>query len=232
MKSKLRRNLVSIALLLATLILQPATAFGQGSAFTYQGFLTLNGTPANAANDFIFALFNASSGGAQAGSTVQTNGVGVTNGLFTVALDFGSAPFDGTALWLQIATRPAGAAAFTNVVPRQPIAATPYATFAGGVNAAGISNGSITASKLATGAAASNLQASGQSIVPSGGVILASNSSDASLVGAGYQSFGKVEIGVGWQQKSSAPLAGRYSATAVWTGNEMIVWGGFGGTAA
>ena len=120
-------------------------AMAQGTAFTYQGFLTARGVPATASNDFTFALFNAASGGAQSGSTVQTDGVVMSNGLFTVSLDFGSAPFDGTALWLQIATRPAGSSTFTNLTPRQLIAATPYAVRAGNATTF---TGSVAASQL------------------------------------------------------------------------------------
>jgi hypothetical protein len=58
--------------------------------------------------------------------------LGITNGLFTVALDFGSEPFDGSARWVQIAVRPGSSTgAYTNVVPRQQITSSPYAISAG-----------------------------------------------------------------------------------------------------
>ncbi|MBI3882235.1 MAG: hypothetical protein HY301_19525 [Verrucomicrobia bacterium] len=114
----------------------------QSTAFTYQGFLTVNGAPANAANDFTFKLFNAPAGGSQSGPTVQTNGIGVTNGMFAAWLDFGGAAFNGADLWLEIATRPTGAAAFTNLTPRQPITTTPYAIRAASAGGA-ISNAQL-----------------------------------------------------------------------------------------
>ncbi len=101
-----------------------------GTGFTYQGKLTDSGAPANGTYDFEFKLYNALSGGSQVGSTVATGDVTVTNGLFTVQLDFGNV-FNGTALYLNIGVRPgASTGAYTALVPRQPLSATPYAIYA------------------------------------------------------------------------------------------------------
>lgn len=98
-----------------------------GTAFTYQGHLADNGNPASGTYDFQFELFNALSGGSQAGGTVTKDDVAVSDGRFTVELDFGSV-FDGTALWLAIGVRPgASTDPFTALIPRQPITAVPYA---------------------------------------------------------------------------------------------------------
>jgi hypothetical protein len=107
----------------------PLTA--QGTAFTYQGRLTDGGNPANATYDIRFILWDSDAGGAQVGSTVTKDDVVVTNGLFTVSLDFGANAFDGNARWLEIAAR-AGTSTGTFVVlsPRQPITSAPYAIFA------------------------------------------------------------------------------------------------------
>ena len=69
-------------------------ANGQGAAFTYQGQLTRDGSPADGQYDFTFSLFGASSGGTPMLTPVTTNTV-VTNGLFTVTLDFGAGVFGG-----------------------------------------------------------------------------------------------------------------------------------------
>src|SRR5207247_10985357 len=54
--------------------------------------------------------------------------VGVTNGLFTTPLNFGSAPFNGADRWLEIAVRNYGNTnAYTLLSPLQPIASVPYA---------------------------------------------------------------------------------------------------------
>jgi hypothetical protein len=48
--------------------------------------------------------------------------------VFTVALDFGPAAFNGDTRWLEIAVRTNGlAGAFTALTPRQPLSSTPYA---------------------------------------------------------------------------------------------------------
>ena len=100
-----------------------------GTGFTYQGKLSDGSGPATGVYDLRFAIYDAGTVGNQLGSTVTLAGTPVTNGLFTVTLDFG-AVFDGNARWLDIAVRPAGGAAFTNLVPRQGLSAAPYATYA------------------------------------------------------------------------------------------------------
>jgi microcystin-dependent protein len=55
----------------------------------------------------------------------------VTNGLFTVVLDFGGDVFDGGARYLEIALRPLGSAnPYVPIAPRQSITPTPYALHA------------------------------------------------------------------------------------------------------
>jgi hypothetical protein len=102
--------------------------FGQGTAFLYQGQLTSNGAPANGSYDLTFALCNA---GGPAGNTLTNAATAVSNGLFSVALDFGPGVFNGSNLWLQIGVRPNGGGDFTPLSPRQPILAAPYAVMAG-----------------------------------------------------------------------------------------------------
>jgi len=101
-----------------------------GTAFTYQGRLLDGGSPANGEYDFQFALYDAASGGTQVGSIVTVEDVTVTDGYFTVELDFGDV-FDGTALWLEVGVRPGGSTgAYTTLSPRQPLTAAPYAHYA------------------------------------------------------------------------------------------------------
>jgi hypothetical protein len=79
-----------------------------GTAFTYQGKLSSGTNAANGLYDLSFAVFDAASGGMQNGSTLSTNGLPVTNGLFTATLDFGSV-FDGEARWLAVWVKTNGA---------------------------------------------------------------------------------------------------------------------------
>src|SRR5438445_77077 len=144
----------------------PALLQAQTTAFTYQGFLTDQGAPANGVYDLEFRVFDALSGGGQQGGTVTADDVGVTNGLFTAMLDFGSAPFSGGAnRWLNVAVRPgASAGAYTNVAPRQPITATPYALTAGNVTgtvAASQLSGTIQSANIGAGTITSTMLADG-----------------------------------------------------------------------
>jgi hypothetical protein len=101
-----------------------------GNAFTYQGYLKDGSNPANGEYDFRFILYNALIGGSQVGSAVTKDNVTVTNGLFSVALDFGSV-FDGTGLWLEVGVRPGSStSSYAILDPRQELTPAPYALYA------------------------------------------------------------------------------------------------------
>lgn len=102
-----------------------------GTEFTYQGELQDGGNPADGVYDFEFTLYDAASGGAQIGSTVIRDDVTVSDGRFTVQLDFGSDVFSGDARWLEIRVKADSAGSYTLLTPRQPLTPTPYAQFAG-----------------------------------------------------------------------------------------------------
>lgn len=103
----------------------PKVAVGTG--FTYQGRLKDGANPANGQYDLQFKLYDALSGGTQVGSTFTQLNQTVTDGLFTVQLDFGANAFGGDARWLEIAVRSAGGGSYTTLTPRQPLTAVPYA---------------------------------------------------------------------------------------------------------
>jgi len=129
-----------LLLVLAALFSLSSVSRAQVTAFTYQGVLNSDGFPVTAPTDLTFALFTADTGGSQVGPALTNASVAVSNGLFVVTLDFGVDVFTGPARWLAIAVRPGGSEGdYTNLAPRQPITATPYAIFASGANAAGIS---------------------------------------------------------------------------------------------
>lgn len=109
--------------------IEAATALGTG--FTYQGRLTDAGSPANGSYDLRFILYDAETAGSAVGSTVTKEDVAVSNGLFSVDLDFGAAAFNGDARWVEIAVRPGSSTGSHTVLsPRQPISPAPYALFA------------------------------------------------------------------------------------------------------
>ncbi|HEX8338177.1 MAG TPA: tail fiber domain-containing protein [Pyrinomonadaceae bacterium] len=110
-------------------------AMGQTTNFTYQGRLSDGSTLANGTYDMKFTLYDALTGGSVQGSpstvTLDSTGVTVVNGVFTVTLDFGSAAFNGNDRYLEISVRAHSAdpnsPAYTTLSPRQQITSTPYA---------------------------------------------------------------------------------------------------------
>ncbi len=114
-----------------------------GSAFSYQGRLTDNGgTPQSGSFDFRFSLYDASIAGTPVSTTVSSANVTVTNGVFTVMLDFGSSAFDGSQRWLEIEVRASGGGVYTTLSPRQEVKAVPYSLQ--------VAAGAIGANQLAT----------------------------------------------------------------------------------
>lgn len=154
----------ALAALGLVLVLSAPVAWGQGSAFTYQGRLADQSGGASGLYDFSVTLYDAPTAGTSVGSTLSFAGVPVTNGLFTVRCDFGSDAFSGPARWLELRVRSNATGAFVTLSPRQALTATPYATFAGGVQAAGI-RGVIPAGSAgvvaAVNGAATNLTVAG-----------------------------------------------------------------------
>jgi hypothetical protein len=144
MKSTTRTcNAAVVALLLSfagNLVASPL-----GSAFSYQGRLNDGANPANGLYDLQFAAFDASTNGTQFGSTLISLGTAVSNGLFTVTLDFGAGVFTGASRWLAISVRTNGGGAFVTLTPLQPILPAPYAIMA---NTASNLIGTVSAASL------------------------------------------------------------------------------------
>ena len=189
-------KLAAILLLLSTLNLPLSTLHAQTTAFTYQGRLNDGTGPANGTYHLRFALFDALTVGNQVGSPLTNAPVNVSNGLFTVALDFG-ANFTGAGRWLEIGVRTNGGGAFTSLIPRQPITATPYAITAGnlsgalaGTSLSGTYSSPVTLNNVANNFAGSgaNLTALNASQLASGTVSDARLSPNVSLLGASIES--------------------------------------------
>jgi len=137
-------------LLLIAFNFKLATTYAQSTAFSYQGRLNNASGPATGTYDLTFTLFNTNAGGTLISGPVTNSSVGVSNGLFTVAVDFGSAPFTlGQRLWLEVGARTNGAATFATLAPRQAVLSTPIATYAQSVDAASLI-GQVTDANLAT----------------------------------------------------------------------------------
>src|SRR3989440_8259922 len=132
----LYKNSLAVAVIALAFLFAAASAFAQTSSFTYQGRLTDGGSAANGNYDVQFALFDSLSGWTQIGSTQTLNTVAVSNGIFTVGLDFGASSFTGANRFLEISARASGAGSFTLLTPRQPVTATPYAVRSANASAA------------------------------------------------------------------------------------------------
>lgn len=120
------------------------------SSFTHSGVLTENGSPANGLFDLEFTLHASETDPDPVGdpSMLLLTGVPVTNGLFTVALDFGPDVFNGEMLWLEIRLGPSGGGgALTLLTPRQAVRTVPQTTFARRAGAAVTAQSAVTAGR-------------------------------------------------------------------------------------
>ncbi len=119
----------ALLLLLSTLNSQLPTC-AQGTAFTYQGRLSDGGNPAHGTYDFRFQLASDPLGNNYIGSAVLTNGVPVSDGLFTASLNFGATPFNGSNYWLEVDVRTNGGGGYSALAPLQALTPVPYALYA------------------------------------------------------------------------------------------------------
>jgi hypothetical protein len=187
-----------LLVLVLTFGLQSSITDAQGTAFTYQGRLNSGNAPANGSYDLAFTLYPTNITGSATAAPVTNSAVSVTNGLFTTLVDFGNA-FSGTSYWLEIAVSTNDANTFTTLAPRQQLTPTPYAIYAEGANAAGLT-GTIASANFANGSITSNLLAGGSVGVPQ----LTTNIGVWTQVGTNlFYTSGNVSIGT---LLSQAPL--------------------------
>jgi hypothetical protein len=168
MKSKL----ISLLLIVLALFAERPFAAPLGPAFTYQGRLNDGPNPANAIYDLRFTIYDAPLGGSTVAGPITNSPVAMTNGLFTVTLDFGVGVFGGEARWLEIGVRTNGSPAdFVPLTLRQALTATPYAHYAALAGIASSAGTATTATSVSAGAVDS--------------VALAAGAVDASKIAAG-----------------------------------------------
>ena len=204
------------------------SAFAQGTSFTYQGRLLDHGSPPTGSYDLTFALRDALTGGTQVGGSQTNFGASVSNGLFTVSLNFGTSPFDGSARWLEIGVRSNGTSgAFSVLSPRQALTATPYALFSAG-SPATVNNQAT--GLYATVAGGLTNQASGPYSTVGGGRLNLANQY-AAVVAGGQNNFATntyATVGGGDFNSAagaSATVAGGMQNNA--SGNTATVGGGY-----
>src|SRR6267142_5071575 len=120
---------IGLVLMLCTLNYWQS-ALAQGTAFTYQGQLRANNASTSGSYDLTFTLFGTNTDGVAISGPLTNSLVNVSNGLFTVALDFGN-QFNGNPRWLEIGVRTNGGSAFITLVLCQPLTLTLYAIVVG-----------------------------------------------------------------------------------------------------
>jgi hypothetical protein len=146
--NRIFHTLLLTCAIVSMLLTMAGKAAAQGTAFTYQGRITYQGDSYNGTVDLRFSLYDSLTGGSQIGDTVTNTGVFITNGLFTVTLDFGTNAFSGANRWLGIAV-----GTDSEMSPRQSLTPTPYAIYA---ESAGAYGGSITDTQLSANVALLN----------------------------------------------------------------------------
>jgi trimeric autotransporter adhesin len=120
---------VLLILITSLSIAHPTLQEATVTAFTYQGQLQEKGFPVNGTCNFIFELWNVESGGTAALESLSIDDISLTDGIFTVQLNFDLRYFEGDARWLAIQVDCEGSGAFETLSPRQPLTATPYAFY-------------------------------------------------------------------------------------------------------
>ncbi len=99
-----------------------------GSSFTYQGRLTDAGQSADGLYDLQVCLFDSPTSPVAIACPPDFDDVPVEDGVFTLALDFGSTPFIGQQRYIELRVRPGGSTGgYTILTPRQLVRATPEA---------------------------------------------------------------------------------------------------------
>jgi hypothetical protein len=208
-----------------------------GTAFTYQGQLSDENGLVDGTCDLTFELYDAAgsgtppTGGTLLG-TADKPGHDVTDGLFTVKLDFGSEAFDGDGRWLQV-TVDCGDGAAT-LSPRQELTPAPYALALPGLRTEQNSTspnviGGYSGNSVTAGAVAATIGGGGQSDVPNrvtdhygtvgGGIAnqAGDNAGDATDAPFATVGGGGYNIASGW----SATVGGGWYNTASVTGTTV-----------
>jgi hypothetical protein len=207
-----------LLLVISSLFLSSVSAATFESITTYAGRLTESGAPANGTVPMVFTLYDAANGGTSVSSSIPFD-VPVSNGLFSVDLDFGGPVYNGDARWLQIEING------TLLAPRQRVSPTAYAVYAatantlpGGavtssllaVNAVGSSNlaaGAVTSSRIADGQVVRSLNGYFDNVALSAGVNIAINPTGNGLeISAPGGSSG-------WGLAGNSTLAGNFLGT-------------------
>ena len=214
---------------------------------SYQGRVFSGATAFEGNGQFKFALLNADGSSVYWRNHPDGNGdgqpdnavtVGVTRGLYSVLLGDSSLPnmaaiaptvFSNNSVFLRVWFND-GVSGFQQLTPDQRLAAVGYALMA-----AEVADGAITEQKLSSSLAGSiaglnqqiqALNARLDGLLASGLTVASSSGADSSLLGQGFHLFSTVPAPAWGNGNTAGAASARYGHTAVWTGSQMVVWGG------
>jgi N-acetylneuraminic acid mutarotase len=212
----------------------------------FQGRIAVGSTNFEGAGQFKFALVNAdgtttywNNDGSEGAEPAAAVTLPVVKGLYSVLL--------GDATLPNMATLPStvfnhgdvhlrvwfndGVNGFHQLSPDQRIAAVGYAMMAahvadGSITQEKITPGAVGAAQLAPDAVMGSLSATGLGLVPSGAVMLSEQEDNPALLEAGYVKVGSALSNSGWKELAEPDTVRIEGATSVWTGSELLYWGG------
>ena len=184
------------------------------SAFTFQGELRNAGTPAQGLYDFEVVLYDDANAG-HALDTLHFDDVSVSDGLFTLPLDFTDAPFStASAYWLEVRVRDgASPDAYTPLLPRQAVRATPYALTAVKVAPASIGATAINPSEVQRRVSGSCTPGTAMGSVGADGSVDCQAVGDITAVTAGSGLLGGASSGNATLSVNTAAIQARVSGS-------------------
>lgn len=198
------------------------------TAFSYQGVLTQAGAPANGTYDFRFQLFPLAFAGSQVGASVDVSGVTVTNGVFTVEIEFSNSSggtWDG-GRWMKTLVRPVGGGVYTELAPRTRMLAAPYANNLRVPMDVTKPYGGALLNVTNTNSAGSTSAVRGESTSPAGyGVFGVASSTDANATAAGVRGQTSAPDGAGVQGRTTG--AGGFATVSYGVFGEATATSGF-----
>ena len=192
-----------LAALLGIILSATAVAAATPAPVTYQGRLTLNGLPASGLYDLQFTVYDSTNIRATIVTGPITNlATVVSEGLFTVQLEFDSTVFDGGERWLEIGVRTNSGTTFATLSPRQLLTSTPYAIYATAAGPGGTGN-TISGQDAAVGGGRENTASAFYSTV-AGGALNVSSGLYATVPG-GYENTaaGDYSLASGYRAKAN-----------------------------
>lgn len=213
----------------------------------YQGRVAVGRNDFDGRGSFKLALVNADASQVYWRNSTDANADGepdadialtVSRGLFSVQLGDTSLPnmaalspslFTNSAVFLRVWFDD-GVNGSQRLVPDQRIAAVGYAMMA-----ANVADGAITPEKFAPRAlevtsTLSNRLNAVEALIPAGLTLAAPEAANDALVARGFQPFTSVAPPAWVSGPTTDAPSPRYGHSAVWTGQELLVWGGSPGT--